>query len=131
MTLHIQIDDLQNVNYLRSRHLLSLHEEFIYIVCTVMIILYPSETAGTRYQYGTVPYQDEMVLRKKEVGLDGTVRYEVAIPHSRVIWKNNTSSDNTFYRIFLFLLNTKTKELNKLTICSTVVLIFLILLLLS
>ena len=96
-----------------------------------MIILCLSESDGTRYQYGTVPYQDEMVLRKKEVGLDGMVLCEVPLPHSRVIWKNNTSSDNTFCRIFLFALNTKNKELNKLTICSAVVLIFLILLLLS
>ena len=96
-----------------------------------MIILCLSETAGTRYQYGTVPYQDEIALRKKEVGLEGTVLCEAPLPHSHVLWKNNTSSDNTFYRISLFLLNTKNKELNKLTNCSTVVLIFLMLLLLS
>ena len=40
-----------------------------------MIILYLSETDGKRYQYGTVPYRDETVLRKKEVERDGTVRY--------------------------------------------------------
>ena len=34
MTSHIQIDNLQNVNCLRSRYLFSLHEEFIYNLYT-------------------------------------------------------------------------------------------------
>ena len=36
-----------------------------------------TETGGTRYQYRTVPYRDETVLKKKEIGRYGTVRYAV------------------------------------------------------
>ena len=34
-----------------------------------------AETGGVRYQHRTVPYRDETVLKKKEVGRYGTVRY--------------------------------------------------------
>ena len=130
MTSHIQIDGLQNVNYLRSRYLFSLHEEFIYNLYSNDHFVSIGDwryTVSVRYR--AVPKRDGTEKKRGRAGRYGAVwGGYTALPCP---WENDTSSDNAFYRISLFALNTINKDFNKLINCWTLVLIFLILLLLS